>query len=222
MSKTATIWLLIAIRLAFVVGAVYAFFVTQDYETGGLVTVGFILSFIPQLIKRQFQLDLPVRYEMVIVLFVFASMFLGEFVDAYERYWWWDKLLHLSSGVIIGYVGFIILHVLYLRGKINLSPIMIAFFTLSVGLASACVWEILEFTSDNLIGTTMQHNNTDTMIDMILAAIGSLAAAGVAYWRHKWPDSSPLRGWIRKYLQLNPTVKPSLAGDQAKEVKKIP
>lgn len=218
MTKALNIWILVLIRVAFVIGAAYAFFVTNDYETGGLVTVGLILSFLPQLIERQFSVDLPVRYEMVIVLFVFASMFLGEFVDAYERYWWWDKVLHLSSGVIIGYVGFIILHMLYLKGKLRISPAMIAFFTFSVGMASAGVWEMMEYASDNFLGTTMQHGLDDTMIDIILAAAGSVAAAGVAYWHHRWPESSPVRRWVKKFLQLNPAA-PEAARSQSKRLK---
>ena len=207
MKKYINFWMLVLIRAAFLVGAIYAFVFNHDYETGGLVLVGFILSFIPQAIQRQFNVSLPVRYELVIVLFVFTSLFVGEFFDAYEQYWWWDKLLHLSSGVIIGYIGFIVLHVLYLKGKVNLSPSLIAFFTLSVGLASAAVWEIIEFSADNLAGTTMQHGLDDTMIDIILAAGGSVAAAVVAYWHHRWPESSPARAGIKRFLQVNPSIK---------------
>lgn len=194
------------IRAAFVLGAIYAFVFNGDLETGSLVTVGLVLSFLPQLIERRFKIDLPVWYELVIVLFVFASLFVGEFFDAYEQYWWWDKLLHISSGLILGYVGFIILHVLYIQGKLSISAGLIGFFTFCVGMASAGVWEMIEYGSDNIFGTTMQHGLGDTMIDIILAALGSLVATGVAYWHHRWPESSPARSGMRRFLQLNPTI----------------
>lgn len=199
--------LYVLIRAVFVVGALYSFFVTGDLETAGLVTIGLVLSFLPQLIERRFDVDLPIFYELVIVAFIFFSLFIGEFLDAYDNYWWWDKALHASSGIILGYVGFMALFVLKLTGRINVNPGVIAFLTFSVAMAAAGVWEIIEFGADSLFGLTMQHGLQDTMIDMILGGLGGAIAAGAAYWHYRWPDSSPLGNSLREFVRGNPKLK---------------
>ncbi len=47
-----------------------------------------------------------------------------------------------------------------------------------VGLAltAGVVWEMLEWASDSLVGTTFQRGNTDTMIDLVVDGLGGLGA----------------------------------------------
>jgi hypothetical protein len=206
MAEKFHVFSMIFIRLAFLFGIGYSVFFSKDIETAILVTLGLGLSFLPTIIERSFNVDLPQSYEFVIVAFIFASMFLGEFGDAYERFWWWDNLLHASSGVILGYVGFMILFILNMMGRINVGAAVIAFFTFSVGMASAGLWEIFEFMVDRF-GTRMQLSLRDTMIDMILAAFGSLLAAGFAYWHYRWPQNSPMKNAIQNFKRLNRNLK---------------
>lgn len=65
------------------------------------------------------------------------------------------------------------------------------------------MWEVFEFTVDQVTGSTMQRGNTDTMKDMILAMIGSLVATGAAYWHYRWPDSSPITGELKTFFRKN-------------------
>ena len=48
---------------------------------------------------------IPAEFELLAILFVFASLFLGEFRSFYERFWWWDVLLHATSGLLLGACG---------------------------------------------------------------------------------------------------------------------
>jgi hypothetical protein len=175
----------------------------DDFETAGIAGIGLVLSFIPQLIVRRLRLKLPLAYEMVVLGFIVASIMLGELFDAYSQLWWWDSALHLSSGVIIGYIGYMILFVFHLRGKLKLSAGMVAFLTFSVSMMVAALWEVVEFTIDQVWGSTMQHGNTDTMKDIILAMGGSLVATAAAYWHYRWPDNSPLVEEMHKLVEEN-------------------
>lgn len=174
-----------------------------DYEAAGIALIGLLLSVVPQLIVRQLNLRLPLLYELVVLGFIVASVMMGEFFGAYDRFGWWDSMLHLSSGVIIGYIGYMILFTMHHRDMLNVSAGVIAFLTFSVSMMVAAMWEVFEFAADELLGATMQHGNTDTMVDIVLAMLGSLIATLAAYWHHRWPETSPLRHQLREFTNRN-------------------
>lgn len=192
----------VLVRVCFLVAAVLAL-TRGDFEAMTIAVLGLGLSVVPQLLLRRFNLKLPLVYELVIIGFIVASLLLGELLDAYSRFWWWDSMLHLSSGVVIGYIGFMILFTLHLQGKLGVSAGMMAFLTFSVSMMVAAVWEVIEFTIDVTYGASMQHGNADTMKDIILAMVGSLVATVAAYWQHRWPESSPLKGELVTFFRKN-------------------
>ncbi|HEY9148615.1 MAG TPA: hypothetical protein VIQ22_06350, partial [Gammaproteobacteria bacterium] len=75
-----------------------------------IAVIAFTLS--PALLGRRFGVSVPAEFQLLAVLFVFASLFLGEIRRYYERIWWWDIALHASSGLLLGLVGFLLLYVL--------------------------------------------------------------------------------------------------------------
>lgn len=180
-----------------------------DYEAAVIALTGLVLSIVPQIIIRRLQLKLPLLYELVVLGFIVASIMLGELLDVYSSFWWWDSLLHLSSGVIIGYIGYMVLFTLHLQGKLDVSAGMVAFLTFSVSMMVAAMWEVFEFAVDQATGSLMQLHNTDTMKDIVLAMIGSLVASGAAYWHYRWPDNSPLYGELRQFFERNAHLLPA-------------
>ena len=205
-SARAAIYILV--RAMFALLAVYAL-LNNDYEAAAIAMLGLVLSMVPQIIIRRLKLKLPLLYEIVVLGFITASILLGELLGVYSSFWWWDSLLHLSSGVIIGYIGYMILFTLHLQGKLEVSAGMVAFLTFSVSMMVAALWEVFEFAVDQFTGSMMQHGNTDTMKDIVLAMIGSLVATGAAYWHYRWPDNSPLYGELRQFFDRNSHLVPS-------------
>lgn len=209
--------ILLLFRAAFAAAAVFALW-QANYETAGIVLLGLVLSFLPQIVERNFKVGVPIAYEFIVVLFIFASIYMGEVNKAYEHFWWWDIVLHTSSGVLLGYIGFLILYVLYRKRQLKASAGLIAFFTFCVGMASAGIWEIFEFSVDQLFGGTMQHGLLDTMSDTVVACIGSIIAAGAAYWHIKHPAKSPLRRTLEHFFALNPELEKSKTPSRPKKV----
>lgn len=157
----------------------------RENWNGLLIALAALLfMFSPELVQRWYKFKLPLEYAFVMVFFTFASMILGEFGGAYERFWWWDAVLHASSAIAFSFFGFLFLYVEKLRGRLEIRPFMFGFITFSVGMMVGGVWEIFEFVMDNLFGLNMQRSGLpDTMGDLIVDAIGSLltAVASVRY-----------------------------------------
>lgn len=108
-----------------------------------------------------------------IFIFILAAMYFGNVFSFYSIIPAYDKILHLVSGVIIALIGFIFF--LYLsNGKTegDFKPSIAIWFSILFAIATAGIWEIWEFTTDQLFGFTSQNNSLiDTMLDIISGTI---------------------------------------------------
>src|SRR6056297_3170614 len=86
--------------------------------------LAFFLTFLPAIIENNYKISLPSEFEILIIIFIYASIFLGEVRGYYTRFWWWDAILHWTSGMILGLIGFIILFVLFKNDLIHTRPII--------------------------------------------------------------------------------------------------
>ena len=141
------------------------------------------ITFLPALIQRNYKIHLPIELEFIVVVFVYASIFLGEARGYYIKIWWWDIALHALSGIIIAFAGFLILLILYQQYKIKANPVTIAVFAFCFALSLGTIWEIIEFTADTFFGLNMQKSGlVDTMWDLIVNAWGALVISFLGYF----------------------------------------
>ena len=146
----------------------------------------------PELLRRQLPVEIPSELQIAAILFVFATLFLGEVRHYYERIWWWDLALHGTAGLLMGLLGFIIVFVLNESTTVPLRmrPGFVALFAFAFALAIGNIWEIFEFAMDRSFGLTMQKQTaadpsglTDTMGDLIVNLAGA-AIVSLVGWRY--------------------------------------
>lgn len=104
----------------------------------------------------------------IILVFIIISMYFGNVFDWYGIPYF-DKILHLGSGVIIAIIGYMFyLSLVGKDGVDKVNPYMGAIFAIIFATGLAGVWEIFEFTTDQLLGLMSQNNSLhDTMWDII-------------------------------------------------------
>ncbi|MFP4282031.1 MAG: hypothetical protein ACOC3I_09025 [Verrucomicrobiota bacterium] len=181
-----------------------------------LVTAGiFGLMFVPVLLERRLKVDIPAEFEVLALLFLFASLFLGEVRGYYHRLWWWDIALHASSGLMLGILGFLLVYVLNEteRIEIHMRPSFVALFAFFFAVAIGALWEIFEFSMDQLLGMNMQKpmlgdpsGLTDTMFDLILDTLGAFVISLLGWWHQHRRTHSFIDLWIRKFIARNPRL----------------
>jgi uncharacterized membrane protein YjdF len=152
-------------------------------------------------------------FQALVVAFVFASLFLGEVQRFYDRFPWWDSLLHFGSGLLLGTLGFMLLYILNANARVHLaiSQGFMALFAFCFAMSLGALWEVFEFAMDELAGTRMQKpmlgdpsGLTDTMFDLILDALGAgLVALYGLYWMRRG-ERSFLTAWIDRVTHENP------------------
>lgn len=182
----------------------------QAAFVGGIMAV--ILA--PAL-SRRLSVEIPSEIELTAVLFIFATLFLGEVRDWYERYWWWDAALHTGSGLLLGMLGFIIVYVLNEDEAVDMHmrPAFVALFAFFFAVGLGAIWEVFEFAMDQWFGTNMQPATandpsglTDTIQDLIVDTIGA-AVVSLWGWRYlRRPRQSRIDSWAARFIARHPRV----------------
>lgn len=162
------------------------------------------LSMAPVILARRFQIVLPVALVLAIIGFVFASIFLGEAFEFYERFWWWDMVLHGSSAIGFGLMGFLLTLMMFEGDTFAAPHWALALIAFCIAMTVGSVWEIFEFLMDRIFGTSMQKSGLmDTMGDLMINAVGGLIASVSGYVFLKGRQAGPLRRLIRQFIILN-------------------
>ena len=167
------------------------------------------LTFLPAIVRKNYRVFLPVEFDLISIIFIFFAVFLGEWHSYYTKFWWWDTLLHTSSGFLLGIVGFTLVYVLNAEKKIHLKMKIgfVAIFAFAFALTLGTFWEIVEFILDNLLGFNMQQNGlSDTMWDLIVDGLGALVVSVIGYLYHKKGTFLLFDRTIHRLVDKNPQL----------------
>jgi hypothetical protein len=166
------------------------------------VTLG--LSLVPPFLATRWSLSLPMPFLLATTLFFFASIFLGEAFDFYERLWWWDLGLHGFSAIGFGLTGFLFMFMLFEGDRFAAPPSAIAFITFCVAMTMGAMWEVFEFAMDRTFELNMQKSGLDdTMGDLIINALGSLIASLTGYVYLRRNSAGWLGHSLSQFIDLN-------------------
>lgn len=185
MRKKVSIFLCVLYVVFMAVVAVQLFL--KDNDSDALIALGGVAcGLIPLLIilLTKFELSLPII--IFYLVFLFGSQFLGS-LQGFYRNGWWDSFMHLISGILIAIFGFDLYKRLLRKDHIShLSPWFVSLFILSFAVFGGVLWEIYEFTMDNLFEMGLQGGgNLDTMTDLITDSLGGLIIAIWSFFKTK-------------------------------------
>lgn len=179
--------------------------------SSGFVAFGTLaLSLAPLLVARWADIRVPPSFVAAVVVFIGSTLFLGEVFDFYETFWWWDILMHTSSAVGFGLIGFVLIFMMFQGDAYAAPPIAMAFFAFCFAMAIGAFWEIFEFAMDQFFGLNMQKSGLmDTMGDLIVDAIGALIGAGAGWVYLKYQNRRRgLAAVIEEFVRNNPRLFP--------------
>jgi VanZ family protein len=171
-----------------------SFLFFRQWETAFMTALIFVLIITPSILKNKYDFYFPHELDVSIGFFVFLTLFLGSLRNYYERYFWWDKVLHFQSGILLGIASFVLIYILNSTKvkKIKMSPGFISLFSVTFSLSMSVVWEVYEYFADMFFGFNMQRNGLpDTMEDLMVNAVGAIIVATIAYFWMKKESSLP-------------------------------
>jgi hypothetical protein len=187
----------------------------QDWLQAFLVLGIMAVTLAPVVFRRGLPVEIPSEIQIVAVLFIFATLYLGEVRDYYERFWWWDVTLHTTSGLLLGMLGFMFVYVLNEDAHVDLHmrPSFVALFAFFFAVGIGAVWEIFEFAMDRYLGTNMQPATpgdpsglTDTIQDLIVDTVGA-AIVSLFGWRYlARARTAYVDNWAKRFIERNAQI----------------
>ena len=158
--------------------------------------LGIVAIHIPDIFERRIKYEIPSFMIIMYIIFLYCAIYLGEVRNFYYQYHNWDALLHTFSGGMLGALGFAVVNLLNKTDEIpmDLSPFFVALFAFCFAITIGVFWEFYEFAFDKILGLNMQkfmlENGTmlvgraaltDTMMDLVVDAIGAFVMSSIGY-----------------------------------------
>ncbi len=200
--------LLIAFQAAMGIEAVIL--LIEQQWLNALLVIGIMAIVIaPAVITPRLHVRIPAEFQAMTVVFVFATLFLGETLNYYDRFEWWDTVLHAFSGLLLGVFGFLLVYVLNENRRVEMAlrPRFVALFAFVFAVAVGALWEIFEFAVDELLGQSMQRGGLpDTMWDLIADTVSAAAISIFGWWYLHRPEHSFIELWVEKFIRRNPRM----------------
>lgn len=191
------VWMTLAAAFLYALGA-------GNWAMAFVAAVTLCACLVPAFVVDRYHVRVPLTFFAGLVLFIFAALFLGEALDFYERFAWWDVALHGAAGLGFGMVGVILALVMFEGDRYAAPAWALASIAFAFALSIGALWEVFEFMMDWGFGLNMQKSGlVDTMTDLIVDTIGAFvgAASGYAYLRGR--SRRGLAGMIAEFVRRN-------------------
>jgi len=131
---------------------------------------------VPTMLKKIFKLNLTKSVEFVYLIFVFFALFLGSIANFYHIVNNYDKIIHLTSGIVTAFLALYLL--INFKKSDHKKVVFNVLFIIAITFTVASFWEFVEYFGDKLFDKDAQNvlltGVDDTMKDMLAAFIGSI------------------------------------------------
>lgn len=162
-NKLLNIFVIITLLFTFVIFIIAAYniiLLNVDYEENYMLgTFTYLLVVIIVFVFSTRIKYINVKLQMVVLLYFFSALVLGELLDFYLYFPLWDNFLHILFGIIMTLVLLDIIKNynksnLFIKYNIVLVLLFVFFCTISIGV----FWEFFEFFMDTFFNYNMQKS----------------------------------------------------------------
>lgn len=151
-----------------VIGTIIFLVVSKQYSRLPMAFATLVLVLLPAMIERLVPCRLCLPVYIFALLYAVGPM-MGQCWNFYYTISWWDKLLHISGGVMFAITGAYFFELLTKQKDNFLAS---AIFSLCFSMAIATVWEFIEFGADRFFGMDMQDDMVVTQLTSYLLGEG--------------------------------------------------
>lgn len=193
--KIATIFLSVYL----VVSGTIDLFIPQVRTKAWYAVVSLAVIWLIPVVVKLFKLEISDMTYVLFITFVVVGTYTSNRHNLYKTFWWFDVVLHLSSGVMLSMIAG---DIFFPISKEHRNPRCFEIlFMFIFAVAAAGFWEIMEFSFDcitgqdvqrnllrehEIISTTWQNNGIiDTMNDMINGTVGGIVGCTLSLLTHR-------------------------------------
>jgi len=152
---------------------------------GAVLAVLFLVGTFVALLGLR-RLELPTTFELAVAVGIVLQGW-GNALLLFERIAWYDKAVHFLTPLLMVPALYIVLARVGAlaspwRSDLRNATLGVFTVTLALGVASAAIWELVEGSSDRLLGTGLAHGYFETIDDLYSSLLGSLSGAALLAW----------------------------------------
>ena len=81
---------------AILTGEFVLLLVESQWQSATIVLALFAIFLMPTVLNHRLKVFIPAEFQLLVVIFAFAALFMGSIRGLYETYWWWDITLLLQ------------------------------------------------------------------------------------------------------------------------------
>jgi hypothetical protein len=168
--------------------------------------MAFISTFIPK-VSEKLGVKTGAEIQIAILLIIYGSLFLAEVRGAFANIWWWDILLKGIAAFALSFVGLTVILALEDNEVLDASPFMTITLAFGLSFTLGALWEIMEFSLDNLFGFTLQQIGTGVVtLDLIIDGVAAFVVCAGGYLYKKKGMGNLMSGAIVKLMKRNPKM----------------
>ena len=194
-----------AVRLVLIIGFISAFWRGRDLAMA-FCLIAFAATFIPKVLNR-FGVKTGSEMQITILLVIYGALFLGEVRGAFGNIWWWDILLKGIASIALSFIGLTVILVLEEHEHLDSSPFMVITLAFALSFTLGAVWEVLEFSLDNIFGFGLQQIGTGVVaIDLIINGLAAFVVSAGGYFYKMKGIGNPMSGLIAGLMRRNPKL----------------
>lgn len=191
-----------------------AVFIAVNYLLAGkflyalLGPISLLFLLLPWLVKKLLHFQLTHAITSCVHIFCFSAFQLGVALRWYDKFWYYDILIHIFSGIFFTFFALCLFPAQSKTCKKREQQVFFQMcYAIFFSMFIAAMWEIGEFTAYLLTGHDMQHNLDtgvfDTMEDLLCCLSGSLLLLTDFALRFKRRIKTPISGMLPKLDALN-------------------
>jgi hypothetical protein len=131
-------------------------------------------------VRRYTGLSLPVALEFLLFLALFLHVG-GGALGIYSMFGAWDIVTHFVSTFMLALVGMTLVYLAnHHWGFMRMTPGRVVLVTMVIAMTLGFAWEGMEWAADRLFAIRAQDGISDTVMDLVMDAVGGLVAAVLA------------------------------------------
>ena len=163
-----------------------------------------ILTFIPQIMKKSYNIVFPKQFEFMLLIFVIATLFIGNLKGI---------IVPIFFGIAISFIGFMISLILYSANQIKKNYFLIIFFSFNLAVVFGFLLELLKYYLKLILGHEITAGiYVFTMQNMTYVILGALISSILAYVYMKTKN-----GILGKVIEMFKTNNPKMFDKKSSE-----
>ncbi|MEN7982042.1 MAG: ATP-binding protein [Nanoarchaeota archaeon] len=157
-----------------------------------------LLVFLPSFVQKSYKIHIPGEFEFAILLFIIISFFLGNIRGL---------IIQIFLGATLGFIGFMIMFILYSNNKIKTNHSLIAIFAFSFSVSLGVILELTKYSIKLFLLYTFDASNyLFTMQSLFFVSLGALFSSTIGFIYLKTNKKTPLNFFIKRFVKRNPNL----------------